>query len=216
MVQKGQFLERPTVIPVGPFVLEGLSHRGKLRPPLLIVPPRPEDGGGMDHVVCAEFTWQTARAGFPLLRFNFRGVGASQGEPGTAAEQIEDIEAAMATLVENSGSAQVAMVSVGGSARHLLALADKHPGVGGICLVSPDETYAAEIARLRCPLMVILAQRDLRVPRASVAAAVTGVGGRVEVIENADARWDRNLPQAGRTLVAWLENLSGSQVRENT
>ena len=216
MVQKGQFLERPTVIPVGTLVLEGLAHRGNKRPPLLIVPPRPEDGGGMDHVVCAEFTWQTARAGFPVLRFNFRGVGASQGKPGGAAEQLEDIEAAMATLIENSGSAQVTLASIGGSARHVLQIADLHPGVGGICLLSPDETYANEIARLRCPLLVILGQRDLRVPRAALAAAVSGQGGRFELIESADLRWDRNLPQAGRALVAWLEHLGGSQVPETT
>lgn len=214
MVLKGQFLERPTVIPVGTLVLEGLSHRGKRRPPLLIVPPRPQDGGGMDHLVGAEFSWQTARADFPVLRFNFRGVGASQGKQGSDQEQLEDVEAAVATLAENSGSPQVALVSIGGSARHLLKLAEKHAAVGGVCLVSPDDTYAEQIARVRCPLLVILGQRDLRVPRASLAAAVEAVGGKLELIENADARWDRNLPQAGRTLVAWLEYLSGVQTPE--
>ena len=41
----------------------------------------------MDHVVCAELAWAAARAGRPVLRFNFRGVGASQGSRGDAASR---------------------------------------------------------------------------------------------------------------------------------
>lgn len=211
MVTKGQVLERPTVIPVGQVVLEGLSHRGSRRPPLLIIPPRPEDGGGMDHLVAAELAWQVARAEHPVLRFNFRGVGASQGERGGPSELAEDVEAAMTAVVENTGSAQVALAAIGGSAAVALSVADRRPAVGGLCLISPDEAHAEALARLRCPLLVILGQRDLRVPRAAIAAAVTGAGGRLELVEGADARWDRNLPQAGRAVVAWLQHLSGSQ-----
>ncbi|HZH75420.1 MAG TPA: alpha/beta hydrolase, partial [Archangium sp.] len=71
MVLKGQFLERSTLIPVGPEVMEGVAHRGDERPPLLVLPPRPEDGGGMDHVIGAELAYAAASAGYPTLRFNY-------------------------------------------------------------------------------------------------------------------------------------------------
>ena len=67
MVQKGQFLARSTLIPVGREVMEGTAHRGKLRPPLLVLPPRPEEGGGMDHVIAAELVFGVNALG--LLAF---------------------------------------------------------------------------------------------------------------------------------------------------
>ena len=82
MVMKGQYLERPTLIPLANgLVLEGVSHRGEKRPGLLVLPPPPLEGSGMDHVVGAELAYAVSHAGFPTLRFNYRGVGGSQGEP---------------------------------------------------------------------------------------------------------------------------------------
>jgi len=62
MVSRGQYLERPALVPVGQLVLEGLWHRGSKTPPVLVLPPPPE-AGSMDHVVCAELAWAAARAG---------------------------------------------------------------------------------------------------------------------------------------------------------
>src|SRR5687768_14662872 len=104
MVLKGQFLERPTLIPVGGVVLEGLSHRGDKRPPLLIVPPTPEEGGSMDHVVAAEVAWAAATRGFPTLRFNFQGVAGSQGKRSSGAALVADAEQALALVHENAGT----------------------------------------------------------------------------------------------------------------
>src|SRR5688572_23837884 len=98
MVLKGQFLERPTLVQHGELVLEALSHRGERRPGLLALPP-PPDEGSMDHVVWAEVVWAAAMAGFPTLRFNSRGVGASQGQPGDAQAQLEDARAALQLVV---------------------------------------------------------------------------------------------------------------------
>ena len=137
MVLKGQFLERPTLIPVGNEVMEGLSHRGERRPPLLIVPPRPEEGGGMDHVVAAEVAWAAAMAGFPTLRFNFRGVGASQGQRGGTQAQLDELLAALRLAQENAATANAAVLTIGGSAWSALEVLGSRPGIQGLCLVSP-------------------------------------------------------------------------------
>src|SRR3954463_13989466 len=97
-------------------VMEGLSHRGRERPPLLIVPPPAEEGGSMDHVVAAELAWAAATAGFPTLGFNFRGVGASQGPRGAPADRAEDARAALQLLGENAGTGAVVVASIWGSA----------------------------------------------------------------------------------------------------
>ena len=61
----------------------------------------------MDHVVLAEIAWATTMAGHPTLRFNFRGVGGSQGERSGEEECAQDAEAALHVLIENAGHTEV-------------------------------------------------------------------------------------------------------------
>ncbi len=209
MVQKGQFLERATLVPVGQEVMEGTTHRGTRAPPLLIIPPRPDEGGGMDHVVAAELVWAAASAGFPTLRFNHRGVGASQGRRGKDLELLADAEAAMQVLLENTGAPALAVASLHGGAQVALALQAKHATVGGLCLVAPALVAPDVFARVTSPLLVVQGEVDTRLPRAAVSAAVARAGGDLEVIDDADATFQRNLPQVGRAVAAWLRRLSG-------
>lgn len=210
MVQKGQFLERSTLIPVGREVMEGTAHRGAKRPPLLVIPPRPEEGGGMDHVIAAELVWAAATAGFPTLRFNHRGVGASQGSRGTGEALVEDAEAAMRVLLENAQSASLAVAALHGGAQVALELQARHPAVGGVCLVAPADVEPAALARLDRSLLVVVGEEDKRLPRVALVSAVgRAERGEIEVIDDAGPTFQRNLPQVGRFLAAWLKRLSG-------
>jgi len=208
VVTKGQFLERSTIIPTAGGVLEGLSHRGTLTPPLLIVPP-PPGKGGMEQPVAAELAWAVTRAGHATLRFNFRGVGASAGQPGGQQAQAQDIEAAMRVLEENTRTAALALASLGGSAATVLGLGGMHPGLAGLALVSPQGVEVEELARVRHPLLVVVGEEE-PLPRAALAAAVAEAGGRLVVVAGADARFLRNLPQVGRALAQWLPALAPS------
>lgn len=210
MVQKGQFLERPTLIPVREgVVMEGLWHRGDKRPPVLIVPPPPEEGGSMDHVVAAETAWAAATRGFPTLRFNFEGVGGSQGVRASGDMLLEDAVAAMRVLEDNTGAANVMVLTIGGSAQVGLELTTKHPAVGGLCLVSPVGVGPGQIRKVSAPIRVILGAHDLRQPRVALAAAVTEAGGEVNIVEEADHTFTRNLPEVGRNVAEFLRILSG-------
>jgi hypothetical protein len=117
MVLKGQFLERPTLIPLdGGLVLEGVSHRGELRPGLLVLPPPPIEGSGMDHVVGAELAFAVSRHGHPTLRFNYRGVGGSQGQPSKRPEDwLEDARAALQLAMDNTEGQRAVVASIGAS-----------------------------------------------------------------------------------------------------
>ena len=205
---RGQFLERAAVIPVDGGALEGLSHRGSRAPPLLIVPPPPGEGG-MDHIVGAELAWAATRAGHPTLRFNFRGVGASRGPPGGRETWAEDVDAALRTLEKNAGTVAAAVAALGGSAPVVLALAAAHPGLRGVALVSPRGVEPGDLARVRHPLLVVVGA-DEPLPRAALAAAVGEVEGTLVVIPGADGRFQRNLPEVGRSVARWLEGLAAS------
>ncbi|NMO16727.1 alpha/beta hydrolase [Pyxidicoccus fallax] len=209
MVQKGQFLERATLVPVGREVMEGTWHRGTKAPPLLVIPPRPDEGGGMDHVIAAELVWAAANAGFPTLRFNHRGVGASQGQRGKDLALLEDAEAAMRMLMENTGASAAAVASFHGGSQVALALQAKYASVGGLCLVAPADIAPEVLSRVTCPLLVVQGEEDARLPRAKVSAAIVQAGGDLEVIDDAGPTFQRNLPQVGRAVAAWLRRLSG-------
>lgn len=204
MVQQGQFLERPTLIPVGDLVLEGLSHRGARRPGVLILPPMPDEGG-MDHVVANELAWATAQNGFPSLRFNFRGVGASQGRRGE--DPLADAEAALAVLRENTQAAGCLVATLGSSAKVGLQLVDRHPGLVGLVLVSPVAIDPADLTRLTLPVWAIVPEDDTRMGRAALAAALTSAQGRLEVIPATGRTYTRHLPEVGRALVRMLQEL---------
>lgn len=203
MVSRGQFLERPALIHLGTEVLEGLWHRGHRTPPLLIVPP-PPGTGSMDHVVCAELAWAAARAGHPVLRFNFRGVGASQGAVGDAGSQLDDAAAALRLLRENADTVDVALAVVGESLVTGLRLAELHPATAGMVGVSPPAD--PELVRVSVPLLCIVGA--LEPAQAGLAALVQQAGGRLVVVPEADARYLRHLPRVGQAAVEWLARLA--------
>ena len=204
MVLKGQFLERPTLIPVrDDLVLEGLWHRGRKAPALLVLPPPPHEGSGMDHVICAELAWACARAGHPELRFNFRGVGASQGTRGTGLTQLEDTRAAL-RLAEENVAGPVALAAIWGSALVARALLELEPTLAGLALIDPPPEELSELARVKAPLLVI-APEESPLPRAELSAAVAQAGGRLVIVEGADRTFRKNLPEVGKALAQWLD-----------
>lgn len=190
-----QFLERPALVPVGGRVLEALSHRGRRLPPLLVVPPPPGEGG-MDHVLAVELAWAATRAGHPTLRFNFRGVGASQGPAGDPGSRLEDIAAALQVLRENASAAAVAVAALGGSATDVLRVARASETVAGAALVHPRRLSPGALAGLRLPLLVVVAEA----PLAGTLEAALGAA-------SADRVTATGLPEVGRSVARWLGKL---------
>jgi uncharacterized protein len=212
MVLKGQFLERTTLIPVpgAQEVMEGTAHRGERQPPLLVLPPRPEEGGGMDHVISAELAFAAARAGHSTLRFNYRGVGGSQGVRGGLPALAEEASAALDVALENARSPSALVVALHGSAAVALALQARRPQeVCGLVLVGPRELPLGALSRLTVPLRVVLWAGDRGLPRGALAAAVEAAGGSLELVDDEGPAFPRNLATVGHLVARWLQQLSG-------
>lgn len=210
MVMPGQFLERPTLVPVGEQILDGVAHRGTRTPPLVILPPTPAGGGSMDHVVGAELAWAVTRVGHPTLRFNHRGVGASQGTMGDAAAQLEDLLAAMRVASENAGGGPVALAAVGTSIETALSAVDRaEDAVAGVCLISPGALSPETVRSRTLPMLLVVGTAEPAQGRLPLATALAEAGGQLELVEEANASWSRGLPQLGRTVARWLQGLSG-------
>lgn len=197
MVLPGQYLERPALIPCGDLVLEGLSHRGARRPPLLVCPPT-GPGGGMDAPLVAELAWASARAGHASLRFQHRGVGGSQGEP-DAGRAAEDALAAFDHLAAGAPG-PIALVGVGGGCGTAAVVA-RARSAAALALVAPAGW--TDLDGLALPILLVLPEHGA----AAVARQASGrlpAGGRLEVVAGADASFRAGLPQAARAVMAWL------------
>ncbi len=205
MVTKGQFLERPTLIPVGKLVMEGVSHRGALSPLLLVLPPPPAEGGGMDHVVGAELAFAASAAGHPTLRFNYRGVGASQGSRGAGEALVEDALAALEVAVDNAGGGPVVVASLNGSDPVALELLARKPEqVLAACLISPTTSHPA---RWDDRVWAVIGELDKTLSRSVVGSS----RARIEWVGSADRTFQRGLPQVGKAVVACLTSAATSR-----
>lgn len=213
MVVKGQYLERPTLIPLANgLVLEGVSHRGELRPGLLVLPPPPVEGSGMDHVVGAELAYAVSHRGHPTLRFNYRGVGGSQGEPSrNPLEWVEDAVAALQLAVDNSWGERVVVATIGASDAVALRLAELKQ-LAGLILINPSMARPSDFETcptLAWPLAVIVAEHDERQDRGRWAAVLARHDGEFTVIPGATRTYQRNLPIVGKAAASLVGRVSG-------
>jgi alpha/beta superfamily hydrolase len=199
VVLAGQFLERPAVVDAGGLALEGLYHRGRRRPSVLVC-PSPGPGGGMDAPAVAELAWAAARAGHASLRFQHRGVGASQGEPDPA-RALDDARAALRHLAE-SAPPPFAVAGHGAGCETAAAIAAEIDGCAGLALVAPLHAPAAIPPGLR--VLAVLPEAGAAVDSRALEAAL-GRRGRIEVIAGADGLFLAGLPEVGRALVAFLD-----------
>ncbi|MGH2340913.1 alpha/beta hydrolase [Segnochrobactraceae bacterium EtOH-i3] len=88
----------PEVIFNGPAGrIEGRYQPAKRRsaPIALVLHPHPEFGGTMNNQIVYQLFYMFAKRGFAVLRFNFRGVGRSQGAFDHGQGELSDAAAAL-------------------------------------------------------------------------------------------------------------------------
>lgn len=104
----------PEVIFTGPEGrLEGRYQRGKGEnaPVALILHPHPMFGGTMNNRATYELYNLFARKGFAVLRFNFRGIGRSQGEYDHGQGELADAATALDYLQQLNPNTPFAWVA---------------------------------------------------------------------------------------------------------
>ena len=81
-------------------------HAASSKAPIaLVMHPHPMFGGTMNHKVVHNLFHAFVRSGFSVLRFNFRGVGRSQGTFNNGAGELADAAAALDWLQSMHASA---------------------------------------------------------------------------------------------------------------
>ena len=88
----------PEVIFTGPAGrLEGRYHQAQQKnaPIAIILHPHPQFGGTMNHQIVYQLYYAFAHRHFAVIRFNFRGVGRSQGAFDHGQGELSDAAAAL-------------------------------------------------------------------------------------------------------------------------
>ena len=133
------------------FKVKGLSFEGVIAQPdgddgplpgVVICHPHPLFGGNMDNNVVLSVSFALAERGFVCLRFNFRGVGNSEGEHSKGELEQQEVLAALELLKAWPGvdgkKLGLAGYSFGSSV--ILGSPDLHKKAKAFALISPPLT----------------------------------------------------------------------------
>src|SRR3546814_15750759 len=103
--------------------------------------PHPQDGGTMNNKVVYTLFHAFVRQGFSVLRFNFRGVGRSQGVFDRGECELSDAASALdwlQTYHDNAASCWIAGFSFAAWIGHQLLM--RRPEIQGFVPVAPPAT----------------------------------------------------------------------------
>lgn len=135
--------------------LEGHYHEGNRpnAPTVLILHPHPKHGGTMNNKVTHTLYKTFSQQGFSVLRFNFRGVGRSEGVYANGEGELSDAATALDWIQSNnihSNRFWVAGFSFG--AWIALQLLMRRPEIEGFVTVSPPANLYDFSFLAPCPI----------------------------------------------------------------
>ena len=175
----------------------------------LVCHPHPLYGGTLHNKV----VFQTAKAlnqrGFPVLRFNFRGAGLSEGEHDKGAGEPEDVRTALEYLARQFPGRLILLAGFSFGAWVGLRVGwedsrvEKLIGLG-IPAASFDLGYLRPCDK---PKLFIQGGEDAFAPRASVEELFNTLREpkKLVVVEGADHFFSGHLGEIGRAIGNWLD-----------
>ena len=157
--------------------LEGRYHPHPLRdaPVALVLHPDPRIGGNMNHKCVHRLHYTFREMGFSVLRFNFRGVGRSQGEIDDGHGELYDAAAALDYLqAQHNSSKQRWVAGLSFGAYIAMQLLMRRPELTGFVSVSAPATQFDFSFLAPCPAsgLFISGSADKVVPRKVTAELV--------------------------------------------
>ncbi|MGY8985911.1 MAG: alpha/beta hydrolase [Sphingomonadales bacterium] len=141
--------------------LEGRYHAGKTptAPLALILHPHPQYGGTMNNKVCYNLFHIFVKRGFAVLRFNFRGVGRSQGEFDDGLGELSDAASSLdwvQSFNPNATSCWVAGFSFGAWIGMQLLM--RRPEIKGFISIAPPANLYDFSFLAPCPSSGLIVQ----------------------------------------------------------
>src|SRR5437868_13455014 len=207
----------PEVIFTGPAGrLEGRYHpaQQKNAPIAMILHPHPQFHGTMNHQIVYQCYYAFAHRGLSVLRFNFRGVGRSQGSFDHGTGELSDAASALdwaQTINPEARACWVAGFSFGAWIGMQLLM--RRPEVEGFISIAPPANLYDFSFLAPCPSsgLIVHGDRDAVVPPKDVNTLVEklktqkGIVIDQQVIPGANHFFDSKLEPLMQTVTAYLD-----------
>jgi alpha/beta superfamily hydrolase len=145
-------------------------------PIALMLHPHPQHGGTMNNKVVYSLYQTFQQRGFSVLRFNFRGVGRSQGKFDRGEGELSDAAAALDWLQTwNPNAPQCWIAGFSFGAWIGMQLLMRRPEISGFISVAPPANIYDFSFLAPCPSsgLVVQGDQDNVVPQESVQKLVT-------------------------------------------
>lgn len=155
----------------GELVLEGIlaiPEGAGTFPAVILCHPHPLYGGSMDNNVVNSLSETLTQASLVSFKFNFRGVGGSQGEFGQGIGEREDVKAAISFIntVKEVDSDRIGLAGYSAGAGFALPVGFNDDRIKALAAVSPpvpmfDFDFLKECPK---PKLLISGSRDDMIP----------------------------------------------------
>jgi alpha/beta superfamily hydrolase len=190
----------------------------------LVCHPHPLFGGTLHNKVVFHTMKALNSFGFPVLRFNFRGTGLSQGEHDHGNGEVDDVRAALDWLDAQYHLPLIfAGFSFGAAIGLRAAFADARVraviGIGTPVVPVAADTEEARVYTFDfmkdCtkPKLLVSGARDQFGPRAKLEALAASLPEpkKLVIIEGADHFFEGRLRELRETIEAWVKEAISSQ-----
>ena len=186
---------------------EGATHAA------LVCHPHPLYGGAFHNKVVFHAMKALNSFGFPVLRFNFRGVGMSLGAHDNGQGEVDDVRAALDWL---DAEFHRPMIFAGFSFGAAIGLRAACPdtrvesviGLGLPLLPTDDRTYDLDFLKVcKKPTLLVSGTRDQFGPKARLEALIETLPEpkKLVLIEAADHFFEGRLKELRTTIEKWVE-----------
>ncbi len=167
--------------------LEGRFHSAARpeAPVALLLHPNPQQGGSMNNKIIFSLYQRLQRRGFSVMRFNFRGVGRSQGTHDRGEGELSDAASALdwlQTINPNARSCWVAGYSFGAWIGMQLLM--RRPEIAGFVSIAPPASMYDFSFLAPCPSsgLMINGSADKVIPPDSVVKLVKKLSQQRDIV----------------------------------
>lgn len=178
----------------------------------VICHPHPQHQGTMDNKVVYTLARAANEAGMTAIRFNFRGVGASEGGYAAGIGEVDDGRAVRDWVAEATGQALNALAGFSFGAAVALRLADAEPPPSLVTVGLPSDYFDSGLPRPNSRWLALYGDADdvIDVDASLVAVRELQPPVAVHVMEGAGHFLHGQLTELRKQIVAhWVDNRKG-------
>ncbi len=183
--------------------LEGMINSSLTDKGVVITHPHPQYGGDMYNHVVTLITHVLKNKGYTTLRFNFRGVGKSQGKYDNGNGEQQDVVSAINYLA-GIGIKQIDLAGYSFGAWINALVAGNNPVIKRTLMVSPPVAFVdfSPVASIKSLKLVVTGSNDDVAPVELInkSVQVWNPAAKIKIIDGADHFYSTHMPELENTL----------------